>query len=372
MSSLEEQITEVEDEIRNTSYNKATSGHIGRLRAKVAALRLEREKRAKGGGGGLGYAVRKGGHATVGLVGYPSVGKSTLLTAITGAKSESAAYDFTTLTIIPGMLTWGGAAIQVLDMPGLVPGAAKGRGRGREVLSVIRSVELVLFMIDAEHTDFKALLAELENAGIRINSRPPKIVVTPSLRGGIVVTSTVKRTQLTDELAIDIAHEFGMHNGLIVFREDASAEQLIDVLAGNRVYLRGILAVNKADLLDPKDKERLKGQLKGSSPLFLSAKTGVGVPELVDAIGHALAFIRVYLKPPGREADLVNPIILQKGDRVEDLLRRLPTDLGVHFRTALVTGPSARFAGQTVGREHRLADRDVVTIVVHHGLAKAV
>ncbi|MCI4335477.1 MAG: TGS domain-containing protein, partial [Thermoplasmata archaeon] len=220
-------------------------------------------------------------------------------------------------------------------------------------------------------TDFKALLAEIENAGIRTNSRPPKIVVTPASRGGVVVSSTVKLTQLGDGLAVEIAREFGMHNGTIVLREDASADQLIDVLAGNRVYVRALLAVNKADLLEPKDKERLRTQLKGSSPLFLSAKTGSGVPELIEAVGRALAFIRVYLKPPGREADLVNPIILRKGDRVEDLLRRLPTDLGVHFRFAQVSGPSARFAGQTVGREHRLADTDVVSIIVHHGMAKA-
>ncbi|MCI4346735.1 MAG: 50S ribosome-binding GTPase [Thermoplasmata archaeon] len=371
MSSLEEEITRIEDEIRNTSYNKATQLHVGRLRAKVAALRLEREKRAKGSGGGLGYAVRKSGHATVGLVGYPSVGKSTLLTAMTGAASQSAAYDFTTLTIIPGMMHWGGAAIQVLDMPGLVPGAAKGRGRGREVLSVVRSADLVLFMIDAEHTDFKALLAELENAGIRINTRPPKVVVTPAERGGVVVTSTVKITHLAGGLAVEIAREFGMHNGAIVLREDATPEQLIDVLAGNRVYVRALLAVNKADLLEPEGKERLRSHLKPFVASFLSARTGQGVPELIDAIGKALAFIRVYLKPPGREADLIEPIILRKGDRIEDLLRRLPTELGVHFRSAQVSGPSARFSGQTVGRDHRLADTDVVTIVVHHGGVKA-
>ncbi|MCI4322332.1 MAG: 50S ribosome-binding GTPase, partial [Thermoplasmata archaeon] len=145
MSALEEQITAVEDEIRNTQYNKATQRHIGRLRAKLAVLRLERETRAKGKGGGSGYSVRKSGHATVGLVGYPSVGKSTLLTRLTGAESETGAYDFTTVSIIPGMLRWGGASIQILDMPGLVPGASKGRGRGREVLSVVRAVDLVLY-----------------------------------------------------------------------------------------------------------------------------------------------------------------------------------------------------------------------------------
>ncbi|MCI4337167.1 MAG: 50S ribosome-binding GTPase, partial [Thermoplasmata archaeon] len=123
MASLEEQITAIEDEIRKTQYNKATQHHIGRLRAKIAFLKLEREKRASSKGGGVGYSVRKSGHATVGLVGFPSVGKSTLLNRITGAASATGAYDFTTLTIIPGMLRWGGASIQILDMPGLVPGA---------------------------------------------------------------------------------------------------------------------------------------------------------------------------------------------------------------------------------------------------------
>src|SRR5579862_9342980 len=78
VASLEEQIVELEDEIRNTQYNKATQHHIGRLRAKIAFLKLEREKRASSKGGGVGYSVRKSGHATVGLVGFPSVGKSTL------------------------------------------------------------------------------------------------------------------------------------------------------------------------------------------------------------------------------------------------------------------------------------------------------
>src|SRR5579863_6105940 len=197
MVSLEEHITSIEDEIRKTQYNKATQGHIGRLRAKISYLKLEREKRAASkGGGGAGYSVRKSGNATVGLVGYPSVGKSTLLTRLTGAMSEAAAYDFTTVSIIPGMLRWGGASIQVLDMPGLVPGAAKGRGRGREVLSVVRSVDLILFLIDPDHPNLRALQEELEGAGVRINQRPPRIVVTRGDRGGLTVSSTVRLTHL--------------------------------------------------------------------------------------------------------------------------------------------------------------------------------
>ena len=368
MPSLEEQIAEIEEEIRSTQYNKATQHHIGRLRAKIAVLKLEREKRASSKGGGVGYSVRKSGHATVGLVGFPSVGKSTLLNRVTGAFSAIGAYDFTTLTIIPGMLRWGGASIQILDMPGLVPGAAKGRGRGREVLSVVRSVDLILFLIDPEHTDFKALVNELEGGGVRVNGRPPKIVITPGDRGGLVVNSTVKLTKLAGGLALAIAREFGFHNGSVVFREDATADQLIDVFAGNRVYIRAILAVNKAELVGDAERKRLAEALRPFKVHFVSARTGEGIPELIDAVGQALAFIRIYVKPPGREPDREEPVILRKGDRVEQLLQRLPTDLAHGFKAAMVWGASARFPGQTVGRDHPLADEDVVTVLVQRGV----
>lgn len=367
MASLEEQITEVEDEIRDTAYNKATQLHIGRLKAKLAVLRLERETRAKGKGGGVGYGVRKSGHATVGLVGYPSVGKSTLLNRLTHAESETGAYDFTTVSIIPGMLRWGGASIQILDMPGLVPGASKGRGRGREVLSVVRSVDLVLFLIDPEHPDLRALVRELEGAGVRINERPPRIVITPSERGGLTISSTVRLTHLAGGLALPIAREFGLHNGSIVFREDATADQLIDALAGNRVYVTSLLVVNKAELLTPEEKAALTRSLRPIEPLYVSAREGTGLTELVDRLGRALRFIRIYVKPPGRPPDRDEPVILRQGDTVASLLRRLPGELSRTFRAAQVWGRSARFPGQTVGREHPLADEDVVTVVIARG-----
>jgi small GTP-binding protein len=371
MSSLEEKITEVEDEIRRTAYNKATQLHIGRLRAKLAFLRLERETRAKGKGGGVGYGVRKSGHATVGLVGYPSVGKSTLLNKLTAADSATGAYDFTTISIIPGMLRWGGASIQILDMPGLVPGAAKGRGRGREVLSVVRSVDLIVFLIDPEHTDLRALVRELEGAGVRINDRPPRIVLQRTDRGGLTVSSTVRLTHLAGGVALAIAREFGLHNGSIVLREDANVDQLIDVLSGNRVYVSAILVVNKAELLSPEERTRITKESAPFKPMFISARNNQGLDGLIDTIGHALRFIRIYVKPPGRPPDRDEPVILRQGDTVGELLRRLPTDLQSGFRAAQVWGKSARFPGQTVGRDHPLADEDVVTVVVARGAARA-
>src|SRR5882672_2099692 len=102
MANIEQQIAEVEAEIAKTEYNKATQQHIGRLKAKLARLKGEAEKRAaaRSGGGGRAFAVKKAGHATAALVGFPSVGKSTLLNSVTNARSAVAAYEFTTLDVI--------------------------------------------------------------------------------------------------------------------------------------------------------------------------------------------------------------------------------------------------------------------------------
>ena len=82
---------------------------MGILKAKIAKLKremMDAEKTGGGGGGGDGFDVKKAGDTRVGLVGFPSVGKSTLLTALTGTFSESASYEFTTLTAIPGTLQY--------------------------------------------------------------------------------------------------------------------------------------------------------------------------------------------------------------------------------------------------------------------------
>jgi len=146
----EEQIEEIEKEIRKTQYNKATQHHIGLLKAKIARLKDKAEVRAKSGKKGEGYSVRKEGDATIIMLGYPSVGKSTLLNALTNAESEVADYEFTTLDVIPGAMNIYGARIQLFDVPGIVEGAASGRGRGKEVLAVLRSADLCLLIVDVK------------------------------------------------------------------------------------------------------------------------------------------------------------------------------------------------------------------------------
>jgi ribosome-interacting GTPase 1 len=115
------------------SFNNAHS-KLARLRAQL----LEPPPGAGGSSGGAGFDVSKSGDARIALVGFPSVGKSTFLSKVTKTKSEVASYSFTTLTAIPGVLEYGGAEIQVLDLPGIIEGAAEGKGRGRQVISAAK------------------------------------------------------------------------------------------------------------------------------------------------------------------------------------------------------------------------------------------
>ena len=97
-----EKIKDIELEMSRTQKNKATEGHLGILKSKLAKLRTELLAPPKSSGGeGDGFEVSKYGHGRVALIGYPSVGKSTLLTLATGTDSEAAAYEFTTLDVHP-------------------------------------------------------------------------------------------------------------------------------------------------------------------------------------------------------------------------------------------------------------------------------
>ena len=184
MASAQDRIIELEEELRNTKYNKATESHIGEIKAKIAKFRREMAK-PKGTGSGGGFDVRKCGDSSVVFIGFPSVGKSTLLNQLTNAQSEVAAYEFTTLTVIPGVLNYKGARIQLLDVPGVISGAAQGRGRGREALSVARNCDLLLLILDVfqAKTQLEVILHELEAMAIRPNQKKPDLVITPKLRG---------------------------------------------------------------------------------------------------------------------------------------------------------------------------------------------
>lgn len=360
MSALEERIQELEEEIKRTPYNKATQHHIGRLKARIARLREESKKRAMARAKGQSYAPRKSGDATVVLAGFPSVGKSSLLNRLTMAESKVAEYDFTTLKVIPGVMEYRGARIQILDVPGLIQGASSGRGRGREVLSVVRSADLIVLVIDVFNLQqLEALREELYNAGIRLDQKPAEVKIKPTVRGGVNISSTVELTHLDEKMIKDVLAEFKIYNAEVTLRENITLERLLDAVAGNRIYLPSRIVLNKIDLV----REEYLGEIKTRlNCIPVSAEKGTNLDFLREAIYNKLEFIRVFTKQPGGKADLEEPLILVKGSRIADLCDRLHGDFRENFKYVKVWGCSVKFKGQRVGVEHVLADSDIVTI----------
>ena len=369
LATIDEQIKSLEEEISKTKYNKATQGHIGKLKAKIAALREKKDKaqaHAKSSGGGPGFEVKKSGDASVALVGFPSVGKSSLICQLTDVESEAGNFAFTTLTCIPGVLHHRGATIQILDLPGLIKGVAEGKGRGREILNVIRSCDMVLYVVDPfQDSHFNILDMELWKSGMRLNQAKPQVFITRTDRGGIVVRSTLEQTNLSDEEIQSIIRSFGMVSANVTLRTDVTDDHIVDTLAGNRIYSEAVVVLNKVDLASEKDLQKAKSMLPEGWPVLpVSAKTGQGIEEMKDFIFDNLNFMSIYLKPQGQEADLIEPLIVKNTSTVRDVCVKLHRDFERKFRYARVKGPSAKFDWQRVGLDHLLMDEDLLTIIV--------
>ncbi len=369
MATIEEQIKALEEEISKTKYNKATQGHIGKLKAKIAALRERRAKaqaHAKSSGGGPGFEIKKSGDASVALVGFPSVGKSSLISQLTDVESDTGNFEFTTLTCIPGVLHHRGATIQILDLPGLIKGASEGKGRGREILNVIRSCDMVLYVVDPfQESHFDILDLELWKAGMRLNQQKPQVFIDRTERGGVVVRSTLEQTNLTDEEIQAIIRSFGIVSANVTLRTDVTDDNIVDTLAGNRVYSDAVVVLNKIDLATKKDLKKANNMLPKDWPILpVSAKTGEGIEEMKDFIFNNLHFMSIYLKPQGQEADLIEPLIIKNTSTVRNVCQKLHRDFVRKFRYARVKGPSAKFDWQRVGLDHRLKDGDLLSVIV--------
>jgi ribosome-interacting GTPase 1 len=370
---IPEKIKEIQDQIHRTQINKATEFHIGLLKAKIARLKREMQENVHGktmhsGGENIGFDVRKAGDATVVLIGLPSVGKSTLLNSLTNAKSRVASYQFTTLTAVPGMLHYRGAKIQLLDLPGIIEGASGGKGFGKRVLSVARSADLILIVLDVFQPHHRGVLKkELAEGGIRLDEQPPNILIEKTSTGGISVNAQVP-IKASERLIKEIMRLYGLHNGRLIIREpNLTDDQLIDVLNGNRIYIPSLIVLNKIDLVNASFVQEVKSKIVGNNNnnnnfIAVSADSGINIDVLKEAIYQRLGFIRVYMRPRGGETDFKEPLIIKNGATVQDVCNKIHRNMTKNFRYGLVWGKSAKFAGQKVGLDHKLADEDVLTI----------
>jgi uncharacterized protein len=335
--TVEEEIKKLEEEILHTQKNKSTEHHIGRLKAKIARLREEKEKQAKAARKSTG--IRKSGDATVVLVGPMGSGKSTLLNRLTGAKASD-----DPMTTTPGIMSHKGAKIQILDVPDIL--------LFRDAIPTVRNSDLAVFVLEPSRLDPSPYVELLYESGVRINKRPPDIIIRKNTKGGINIISTVDSG--IDRTSIEsILSEYKIHSADVILREDLTQDRFIDALE-DRKYLKAIAVMNKAEMADRAP--------KGLIPV--SALEGTGIDDLKDRIFDKLDLIRIYNKPQGSQPDMNDPMILNSGSTVGELCDMIHKYFRKRFRYASIWGASAKHAGQRAGLDHVLSDGDIITIVI--------
>ncbi|KAL7378757.1 hypothetical protein ABVT39_018134 [Epinephelus coioides] len=362
-----EKIAEIEREISRTQKNKATEYHLGLLKAKLAKYRAQLLEPSKSAGAkGEGFDVMKSGDARVALIGFPSVGKSTFLSLMTSTASEAASYEFTTLTCIPGVIEYKGANIQLLDLPGIIEGAAQGKGRGRQVIAVARTADVVIMMLDATKGDVQRELLEkeLESVGIRLNRTKPNIYFKPKKGGGLSYNSTVPLTHCSEKLVQLILHEYKIFNAEVLFREDSTPDEFIDVIVGNRVYMPCLYVYNKVDQISIEEVDRLAHR---PHSVVISCGMKLNLDYLLEMLWEYLALICtlicIYTKKRGERPDFSDAIIMRRAATVEHVCHRIHRTLASQFKYALVWGTSTKYSPQRVGLTHIMEHEDVIQIV---------
>ena len=239
-------------------------------------------------------AVRREGAAQIALVGPPNVGKSSLLQALSEIQIKTGDYPFTTLRPVPALTRIGGVLVQLVEIPGLIAGAADDRGGGRALLGVLRSVDAIVYCCraDGDAAELAVVRAEVDAAGI----------VKPSF-----------------------------------------------------------VAATRADEADATSLARLAAALPGVAIVPVSILDEASLEAFRAAAWALTGLIRVRLRANGTVDE--EPLALHPDATVFDVADSVHHDLGAEFSGARVWGPSARFEGQRVGRDHAVADGDVVEIL---------
>jgi hypothetical protein len=307
--AIPEKVAALQEMLSLMPKHKGTDHLKADLRARIAKLMDDLDHPAVSRGGRpYPFAIRKEGAGQAVLIGPPNSGKSSLLAALTGAKARVGEYPFTTQVPEPGMLRFENIHIQIVDTPPLSEGRLESR-----LFGLMRNADLLVAVVDL--------------------GANPVVQVEAILR---------------------LLHQWGIKP--LGPGDDAEPDR-------EQADKRLVVAANKAELEGAlKAFQRLLAAHGERFPVVAtSASQGVGLEDLGREIFKALGVIRVYTVAPGAKPSLEDPLVLPQGSSVEEAATDIHRAWQQKLRYALLWG-SAKFEGQRVGREHVLADGDVVEL----------
>jgi ribosome-interacting GTPase 1 len=255
------------------------------------------------------YQFLRQGAGQVVILGGPNAGKSRMLAELTSAKPEVAPYPFTTREPHPGMMAWEDVAVQLIDTPPITDTFFEAY-----LQNIVRSADAVLLCFDGSSDDAPDHTAEV-----------------------------IRQIE---------------HRKTLLARESGFVEDDL-----TQIRIKTLLVPTRAD--DPGCADRLAFFEEMFPARFevqpVEFERAESIAELRDRIYRMLNVIRVYTKAPGKPADRKSPFTIPAGGTVEDLAEKIHKDLAANLTHARIWG-SGVHDGQSVGREHVLADQDLVEL----------
>ena len=306
--SASAKISALEEMMSTIPKHKGTDKLRADLRRKISKLKSDKQKKKGATKHESEYHIEKEGAGRVVIVGQPNVGKSSLVAHLTHATPKISESPFTTWQPVPGMMPIEDIQVQLIDTPPL-----NEEHTEPELFDLLRTSDLILIMVDLQATPFQQLEDSLE-----------------MLKEHKIVPRNRKEK-------IEKYHQVNAIPVLIVVNKDDD---------------------DKCD----EDFAVFKELLEIKLPLIpISIIKERSIEKLTAKIFEKLEIIRIYSKPPGKEADLTKPFVVKKGSNVEEFASKVHHDFYQKLKTARVWGINV-FDGQLVGRDHVLHDKDIVEL----------
>ncbi len=350
--------------------HKGTEKLRAQVRRQISTLtkEIEESRRRRAKRGGPRFFIEKEGAAQIIILGPTKVGRSSLLTSVTNAKTEVSDYPFTTREPVPGMLRFEDLQFQLVEAPALVEGAADSRSGGLQTLGLARNADGVMLMVDLSQdaTDqLQMILEELEKARIIIQKPRAKVEIERKHVGAglrIIVFGKLLDCSLRD--IENLLKGYRILDATVRISGEPALDDVEDAIFESTIYRPAIVVANKADLLNANNRlQQLEQSFAGLLPIMpVSCRLRTGLESLGSEIFKALGIIRIYTKEPNDRRPSSNPFILKRGSTVADLAKQIHSDFIERYAYAKVWAKRLTFSPQRVGPSFLLDDKDVVEL----------